>query len=73
MRSGDVLDGIHGVIVDVHVVFLVCVCTRLTGDDKLIVRVVGYVHIPFGGKDNLVRPRIVDGYAALALEIFRLL
>lgn len=71
--AGDVLDHIHGVVVQVDVILAVSVRADFHRADQLVVRVVGDGHIALGFQNNLVGAGIVDGDLALTLKVIRLL
>ena len=73
MSAGDVLDHIHGIVVQIDVVLAVGIRADLHRADKLVVRVVGNGHIALGFHNHLVGAGIVDGDLALTLEVICLL
>ena len=72
MGASNVLHHIHGVAVQVDIIFAVGVRADFHSADKLIVGIVGDRHVPLGFHDDLIGAGVVDGDLALALEVVRL-
>ena len=71
--AGDVLDHIHGVVVQIDVVLAIGIGANFHRADQLIVRVVGNGHIALGFQNDFIGAGVVDGDLALTLEVICLL
>ena len=69
VRSCNIFHNVDGVFVEVDVVFLVGVSTRLDRNYQLISGVVGNIHEAFRLKDDGIRPGVVDGNPSFALKV----
>ena len=72
MGASNVLHHIHGVAVQVDIIFAVGVRADFHSADKLIVGIVGDRHVPLGFHDDLIGAGVVDGDLALALKVIGL-
>lgn len=73
MSAGDILNNIHGVLVQVNIILLILVRTGLHRTHKFIVIIVRDGHSTFHFKDDVVRTRVIDRDSALSFKVVGLL
>ena len=73
MGAGNVLDHIHGVVVQIDIILAVGIRADLHRADQLVVRVVGDGHVALGLNDDLIGAGVVNGDLALTLKVNGLL
>lgn len=73
MSAGDILNNVHGVLIQINVVFLILVRTGLHRTHKFVAIIVRDGHSAFHFKDNVVRACVIDRDPALSFKVVGLL
>ena len=73
MSASDVLNDIHGVLVQINIVFLILVRTGLHCTHKFVVVIVRDGHSAFHLENNVVGTRVIDRDPALCFKVVSLL
>lgn len=65
----DIFYCIHRITIEIHIVFLVLIWPSFDSYDKLTSIIIGYTHISFSFKNDIVCPRIINGDFAFTFKL----